>query len=517
MSRINSNIKIFLFGFIYLNISFLYLYILIYRYHSLFVIILYIILINGFWYLSVKLNYNFNLKEGIGYWKYTWLQFKSLLVFSVPVLLLSIVIKPENDFRYSAVSFAIYAILSTSTFIYFHISNSKTGTDEVIPKIFDAPLQNVTDLEGKLNIDGKYSVSCRTYSSAIISDKLKNVYFKSDIDIYKRIEHKLDINSIDLARLSVIRSPDEYNVEILPDNNLHLFINLHEFNDIRRLNSYIINVNKKLINGGVFIGKFEPIEKRFTRYINRYSVVIGRVAYIYDFIWRRVIPKIPILQKIYFGVSKGKNRAISLAESLGRLYYCGFKIYDIFEIQNFVYFIAIKAKEPLTDENPSYGPLFKMKRIGKDGKEIYVYKLRTMHPYSEYLQKFMFDYFGSENGDKIDKDFRVTSWGLLFRKLWIDELPMLFNYLKGELKIVGVRPLSLHKFSIYPKELQELRIMYKPGLLPPFYADLPKNLNQLFDSEKKYLMKCKRSPFLTDFRYFFKASYNIFIRRARSS
>jgi lipopolysaccharide/colanic/teichoic acid biosynthesis glycosyltransferase len=47
-----------------------------------------------------------------------------------------------------------------------------------------------------------------------------------------------------------------------------------------------------------------------------------------------------------------------------------------------------------------------MKRIGMYGKIIHVYKLRTMHPYSEYIQKYVYDLNGSVNGDKINNDFR---------------------------------------------------------------------------------------------------------------
>ena len=50
-------------------------------------------------------------------------------------------------------------------------------------------------------------------------------------------------------------------------------------------------------------------------------------------------------------------------------------------------------------------------------------------------------------GDKIINEYRVTSWGKVLRKYWIDELPMIINWLKRELKFVGVRPLSEDYFS----------------------------------------------------------------------
>ena len=89
--------------------------------------------------------------------------------------------------------------------------------------------------------------------------------------------------------------------------------------------------------------------------------------------------------------------------------------------------------------------------------------------------------------------------------------------LKGEMKLVGVRPLSAQYFSLYNKELQKKRNKHKPGLMPPFYADLPKTLEEIQESEMKYLLACeKKGLFLTDFRYFFLILKNIVFKKARS-
>ena len=116
-----------------------------------------------------------------------------------------------------------------------------------------------------------------------------------------------------------------------------------------------------------------------------------------------------------------------------------------------------------------------MKRIGKGGKTIYVYKLRTMYAYSEFIQKFVYENNSLQLGGKFKDDFRVPFWGILFRKLFIDELPMLINWVKRDLKLVGVRPMSNQYMSLYSTEHQERRKNFKPGLVPPFYADLPQN------------------------------------------
>ncbi|MFU8861415.1 MAG: sugar transferase, partial [Cyclonatronaceae bacterium] len=121
-----------------------------------------------------------------------------------------------------------------------------------------------------------------------------------------------------------------------------------------------------------------------------------------------------------------------------------------------------------------------------------------------------------KEGGKLDNDYRITSWGRLMRKLWIDELPMFLNLLKGEMKLVGVRPLSQHYFHLYPEDVQRLRISTRPGLVPPFYADLPKTFEEIVESERRYLFAYKEHPVRTDISYFFKAARNILIKKARS-
>jgi lipopolysaccharide/colanic/teichoic acid biosynthesis glycosyltransferase len=84
------------------------------------------------------------------------------------------------------------------------------------------------------------------------------------------------------------------------------------------------------------------------------------------------------------------------------------------------------------------------------------------------------------------------------------------------MKLVGVRPLSKQYFELYNEELQKRRIKYKPGLIPPFYADMPSNLDEIQLSETRYLDSYEKHPFLTDFRYFWKSWWNILFRNARS-
>ena len=66
-------------------------------------------------------------------------------------------------------------------------------------------------------------------------------------------------------------------------------------------------------------------------------------------------------------------------------------------------------------------------------------------------------------------------------------------------------------------ELREKRIQAKPGLIPPFYADLPLSLDEIIQSESRYLDLYKQHPFKTDWNYFFKAVKNIVFKNARTN
>ena len=139
-----------------------------------------------------------------------------------------------------------------------------------------------------------------------------------------------------------------------------------------------------------------------------------------------------------------------------------------------------------------------------------------MYPYSEFIQGDIYDKYHLDQSGKIRRDYRITSWGKVFRKYFIDEIPQFYNWIKGDLKLMGVRALSEHYYNLYPKSLKEKRIKFKPGLIPPFYADLPKSFNDILKSEEIYLEKKLKAPFVTDLKYFFKSISNILFSGARS-
>jgi hypothetical protein len=315
----------------------------------------------------------------------------------------------------------------------------------------------------------------------------------------------------------VISTASLFNIEKHQKLSLEFLINLKRINDIRYITEFFNAANEKLISGGIFIGCVETKDLRKERVLNKFIPPFNYIYYFFDFIIKRIFPKFPVTKTIYFFLTRGQNRVISRAEALGRLIYSGFEVVTESYLDKHLYFVARKSGPPINGSHPSYGPLAVLERVGRHGKIIRVYKLRTMHPYSEYLQEYIYKLHRLDAKGKISNDFRVTTLGRFFRKFWLDELPMFLNLLKGDMKLVGVRPLSRHYFGLYSKELQEKRIRYRPGLIPPYYADMPRNLQEIMDSEMRYLDAYEKKPFRTTVRYFFKAVYNILIRRARSN
>jgi lipopolysaccharide/colanic/teichoic acid biosynthesis glycosyltransferase len=322
--------------------------------------------------------------------------------------------------------------------------------------------------------------------------------------------------AIDSPNSLIISTTTAFNIDTQIQHEFECILNVKRVNDFRYINKYFESVNAKLPRGGIYIDFLETKNLRKQRILNKYPTGINYLYYACDFMVKRVFPKFALTKGLYFLLTRGENRVLSKAEAFGRLYSCGFEILDERIIDKNFYFVAIKVKDPLYPKNPSYGPMIALERIGKNGKIIKVYKMRTMHPFAEYLQDYVYRTAGLQEGGKFKDDFRVTSLGRLMRTFWLDELPMIINILKGDLKLVGVRPLSRHYFRLYTLELQRLRILTKPGLIPPFYVDYPKTLDEIMESELKYLRAYYKNPFRTDWKYFWKAVYNIIFRRYRS-
>lgn len=121
------------------------------------------------------------------------------------------------------------------------------------------------------------------------------------------------------------------------------------------------------------------------------------------------------------------------------------------------------------------GIFFKQRRPGKNGKLFTIIKFRTMNNKKD------------ENGKLLPDHKRVTAWGKFLRKTSLDELPQLFNILKGDMAIVGPRPRLVKDMVFYPEEYFD-NYTVRPGLTG--YTQVTgRNKNtweQVFEKDKNY-------------------------------
>ena len=435
-----------------------------------------------------------------------------LLMATMAVLLFAL-----RQFRYSRLQvfgtfslLLIFEIFLNAAYLLIGKRVKRNGDVETIESMKEVMQQENLQLRAR---NGKNRQDKPVVS---VAGKLREQYLKLNPEVYQFIEKNIDLSQIDVGETLVLNTHTPFNIENIEGNSLDLFVNLHRVNDFRYINRYFLEVHKKFFNGGYFVGRADTIATHRKMFFKKYPEPMARIFYLFNFIFVRILPKLPGIKKFYFVVTRGKNRVISKAELLGRLYFCGFKVLAVEEIGFSLFYIAQKVKTPSIDRNPSYSPVIKLRRVGLNGDIMYVYKLRTMHPYSEYLQEYIYENYNLQDNGKFKNDFRMTEWGKVFRKLWIDELPQLVNYFRGDLNLVGVRALSQHYFQLYPEDIRELRTQVKPGLVPPYYADMPNSFEEIIESERIYLKQKLERPFITDMRYFGKAMFNIIFRHARS-
>ena len=114
----------------------------------------------------------------------------------------------------------------------------------------------------------------------------------------------------------------------------------------------------------------------------------------------------------------------------------------------------------------SKGPMiYTSKRVGKDGKVFNFYKFRSMVDNAENELENLLEQNEIEGGVifKMKEDPRVTKFGKFLRKTSLDELPQLFNILKGDMSLVGPRPCTVREYELY-SERDKLRLKVPQGL-----------------------------------------------------
>jgi len=161
-------------------------------------------------------------------------------------------------------------------------------------------------------------------------------------------------------------------------------------------------------------------------------------------------------------------------------------------------FVVIVIAIKLSSKGPA---IFRQQRAGKDGKPFVFYKFRTM--------KLNADPFGPS--PKSSEDPRLTKVGMLLREYSLDELPQLFNILKGDMSIIGPRPLYVSQMVEWD-ERQKKRLLVKPGLtgLAQIQGRGELTREEKLELDVKYV---ETASFLTDIKIILATIAQVFKRK----
>lgn len=170
-------------------------------------------------------------------------------------------------------------------------------------------------------------------------------------------------------------------------------------------------------------------------------------------------------------------------------------------------FIILFAVIRLTSKGPA---IFVHKRVGKNGKEIGIYKFRSMVMNAEEMIK---DFTPEQKAEfeknfKLENDPRITKVGKFIRKTSLDELPQLFNILKGDLSIVGPRPITEAETEFFGN-YKDLLLSVKPGLTG-FWAASGRSNVAYSRRRAMEIYYVKNRSFLLDIKIIFKTVLSVF-------
>ncbi len=147
------------------------------------------------------------------------------------------------------------------------------------------------------------------------------------------------------------------------------------------------------------------------------------------------------------------------------------RVFDVlFSLGAMIFFVPIGIAAALLIKITSPGPIFySAKRVGKDGQPVHCWKFRTMHQNADKklleilrenpkLKQEWDTYF------KLKDDPRISTIGKILRKTSLDELPQFFNVLKGDLSVVGPRPVTEEEIQKYFGSKASKILSVRPGL-----------------------------------------------------
>lgn len=165
--------------------------------------------------------------------------------------------------------------------------------------------------------------------------------------------------------------------------------------------------------------------------------------------------------------AKTRDKLEAIIEKSYSSYWKKKRLFDIFFASLILLFflpLMIIIAIVIVFDDPSAGPFYKQIRVGRHGKEFYMYKFRTMRANAD---KMLEELKAKNEMDgpvfKIKDDPRITRVGKFLRKVSLDELMQFFNVLNGDMTLVGPRPPLPGEVEYYT-DYQKLRLLVTPGI-----------------------------------------------------
>ncbi|OEK06769.1 sugar transferase [Roseivirga misakiensis] len=356
----------------------------------------------------------------------------------------------------------------------------------------------------------------------LIAVKLvKKTELKEAIKPVKRARVKLEfqltqqINLTDVVKdLSIgkkdIKKSLSGRVVKLPENGSEVKVLPKPVKHYLNINAKLKELHERLPAGGVALISYTPEDIREQKILSIKPGLLSKLLYIFYLFWFRALPKVPYLSQVLLYASAGRWRAISRTETWGRILYTGFDMEEELDLGDGRFLIvARKQFEPMTGVKPSFYPIIQLNRVGFHGKTIKIFKFRSMYPYSEFLQEKVYEMNSLDNSGKFKDDFRITQYGKYIRKFWLDELPQMVNWLRGDIKIVGIRAMSFHYFSLYPQWYKDIYYTVKPGFVSPIFDENTASFDEIVNIEGDYLKKYRKNGLKADVTFFFETFFQI--------
>lgn len=230
-----------------------------------------------------------------------------------------------------------------------------------------------------------------------------------------------------------------------------------------------------------------------------------------------ILAVVDYLVCVVVGVDFKMNRSSN--ENLEKsMYFFIKRIFDIFCALIGCFFmlpviLIVKVSYLLTGDN--YSIFYKQKRIGKNGKYIYIYKFRSMvYNAEEILNELLKQPEYKEQWDlnqKLENDPRVTKMGNILRKTSLDELPQLINVLKGEMSMIGPRPLVDGELDAHNGDHQVYESV-RPGITG-WWACNGRSATTYEERLELEYYYCKNCSLILDIKCFFKTIQAVLIEK----